>query len=111
MTDGISVVRQDACPACISRSIEFARDTRVLSTCHNPQRQLWLLFRFGGIFVFCGFFLGGKYFLHSLTVCQFKIGAAATLERVTRGCLVLRQEQPSVEACRGVGQDTPLCIP
>lgn len=40
----ISVIQQDACSACISHVIEFARHIGVLGMYHNPQCKLWLLY-------------------------------------------------------------------
>lgn len=111
----------DSCSCFITHSISLSFDkkpallafltllnligpTRVLGMYYNPQHQLWLLFWGWGFF-------WGKYFLCSLTACQFKIRAAATLEGVSRGCLVLQQEQPAGEACSGGGEDIPLSAP
>lgn len=60
------VIQQDTCPACISYIIEFARPTGVLSTYHNPQHQLWLLF--WGCFIWGFFFEGNIFSVLSLRV-------------------------------------------
>lgn len=101
ITDSISL-SFDKMPALLAflTLLNLIGPTRVLSMYYNPRRQLWLLF-LGWVFLFWA-----KYFLSSLTACQFKIRAAATLEGVSRGCLVLQQEQPAGEACGG--EDIPF---